>query len=690
MRHPLPTFAVAIAAAIAFAVPALADEGLWPFDYPPSSLLQSRYGFTPSREWLQHLQRTVLTSGGGTASFVSPDGLVITNHHVAYGQIEKLSSPEHDYVRDGFFARSRAEELRCPDLELKLLWSTREVTAQVRALGAAGGTPEQIATKRKALFTKLEAEWAKQTGLKVETVTLYQGGEYWLYAYKTFKDVRLVCAPDEQAANFGGDPDNFGFPRHDLDFTFWRVYENGQPYRPEHWLRWSERGAVDGELVLLAGHPGRTNRLRTAAQLAYERDLERPIRIGVQERRLALYRAYAARGPEEERRSRNAIRGLENNLKRERGFLELLRDPAFFAAKRAEEDGLRARLAARPELAAKYGDAWDRVADAQAELRTRARQRLLRETGRVSRLADFANTLVRVTAELEKPNEKRFREYRDEALGSVRYQLGSRAPVYPDMDELALADHLQMALDSLGADDAFVRAALNGRSPAEVAHALVGGTRLGKAAVRESLLAGGRKAVEASGDPMLVWARGLDATYRELRQWGEDRVESVESLQGARIAEARFQLDGHASPPDATGTLRLSYGKIAGYPQNESLVPPFTTFYGIFDRAAAFGDADPFTLPTRIRAAESKLTLATPLNFVTTCESVGGNSGSPFVNRDGEFVGIDFDGNIQSFLWTFITSDRQSRSVAVDSRGLLEALRKVYDMGALADELTRH
>ena len=498
-----------------------------------------------------------------------------------------------------------------------------------------------------------------------------------------------MCAPDEQAANFGGDPDNFGFPRHDLDFTFWRVYEDGQPYRPEHWLRWSAKGIADGDLVMLAGHPGRTNRLRTVSQLAYERDLERPIRIGIQERRLALYRAYAARGPEQERRSRNAIRGLENNLKRERGFLELLRDPAFFAAKRAEEDGLRARLAKRPELATKYGDAWDRLAASQDEMRTRARQRLLRETGRVSRLADFANTLVRLTAELEKPNEKRFREYRDEALGSVRYQLFSRAPVYRDMDEMALADHLQMCLDSLGADDAFVKAALGGRKPADVAHELVAGTKLGDPAVRESLLTAGRKAVEASADPMLVWARGLDSSYRELRTWTEDRIESVESLQGARIAEARFQLDGHTTPPDATGTLRLSYGKVAGYPQNESFVPPFTTYYGLFDRAAAFADADPFTLPPRIRAAESKLALATPLNFVTTCESVGGNSGSPFVNREGEFVGIDFDGNIQSFLWTFITADRQSRSVAVDSRGLLEALRKVYDMGWLADELTR-
>ena len=382
----------ALALLITAVSPAFADEGMWPFDYPPTGLLQSRYGFTPSREWLQHVQRSVLTTGGGTASFVSPDGLVLTNHHVAYGQIEKLSSPEHDYVRDGFFARTREEELRCSGLELKLLWETQDVTAQVRVVMNGPGTAEERNTKRKALLTKLEAAFAKKTGLRVDTVQLYQGGEYWLYAYKTFDDVRLVCAPDEQAANFGGDPDNFGFPRHDLDFTFYRIYVNGQPYRPEHWLRMTERGIAEGDLVMLAGHPGRTNRLRTAAQLEFERDLDRPIRIGLQERRLAVYQRYAALGALQERRSRNAMRGLENNLKRERGFLQLLRDPSFFAAKRAEEDGLRARLAKRPDLAAKYGDAWDRMAAAQAELRTRARERSLREVGRV--VQDHAAVMV--------------------------------------------------------------------------------------------------------------------------------------------------------------------------------------------------------------------------------------------------------------------------------------------------------
>ncbi|MBI5169829.1 MAG: S46 family peptidase [Candidatus Eisenbacteria bacterium] len=679
----------AVVLVLVTAVPALADEGMWPFDYPPTDLLQSRYGFTPSREWLEHVQRSVLTTGGGTAAFVSPDGLVLTNHHVAYGQIEKLSSPEHDYVRDGFFARTREEELRCSGLELKLLWETQDVTAQVRALMSGPGTPEVLAAKRKALLTKLESAFAKKTGLRVDTVTLYQGGEYWLYGYRTFDDVRLVCAPDEQAANFGGDPDNFGFPRHDLDFTFYRIYENGKPVRPEHWLRVSEGGVKDGELVLLAGHPGRTNRLRTAAQLEYERDLDRPIRIGLQERRLEVYRRYAALGAEQERRSRNAIRGLENNLKRERGFLALLRDPAFFAGKRAEEDALRARLAKRPELVAKYGDAWDRMAAVQAELRTRARTRSLREIGRVSSLVDVANTLVRLTAEMEKPNEKRFREYQDDQLGVTRFRLFSRAPVYADMEEVVLADQLQMVVDSLGAGDPWVRAALGGRTPAEAAHALLSGTKLADVEERQRLLAGGRKAVEASTDPLIAWARALDPAYREMRAWMEERIESAESVEGLRIAEARFQLDGHASPPDATGTLRLSYGKVAGYPQTESFVPPFTTYYGLFDRAHAFDDRDPFTLPKRIHEAESRLDLATPLNFVTTCESVGGNSGSPFVNRAGELVGLDFDGNIQSFLWTFTTADHQSRSVAVDARGLLEALRKVYDMNALADELTK-
>lgn len=695
MLRPLLPYAAALLSAClltlcAFCAPeAHGDEGMWTFDNPPLAQLKERYGFEPTPDWLLHVQRSVVSTGGGTGAFVSADGLVLTNHHVALGQLQKMSTRENDYVRDGFFARTPAEEIPCPDQELVVLWSMENVTARVAAAMAKGTTNEERNRLRNAELARLQQASTKTTGLMTRTVELYQGGEYWLYRYRTYKDVRLVCAPEERMAFYGGDWDNFEFPRHDLDFTIYRVYENGKPLRPEHWLRWSATGAKDGDLTMLAGHPGRTNRLRTTSQLAYERDLERPLRIRMQEMRLAAYQKYAGRGPEQARQAVSALRGLENNLKRERGFLALLRDPQFFATKQAQESELRSRLAANAELASRYGDAWDHVAAAQAVLRERGRSRTLREMGRVSSLADMAGNLVQMAVELEKPNEKRLRDFRDSNLPSLRFRLLSRAPVVREMEEAIFAAHLQVCLDSLGAGDAFVQAALEGRTPAEVARELFAGTRLADVAERQRLLDGGRAAVESSTDPFIVWARRVDVPNREMRRWFEDHVESVEAVEGARIAEARFAVYGHRMAPDATGTLRLSYGQRKGYPELETLVPSQTTFYGLYDRAASFDHQPPFDLPRRVLDAEPRVKLSTPLNFVNTTESVGGSSGSPVLDRKGELVGLTFDGNIHSFLWTFISAEAKSRSVAVDSRAIIEALRNIYGMGALADELER-
>ena len=689
--HPrLPRFVAPLAVLLAScAGPALADEGMWTFDNPPTALIQQRYGFSPSREWLEHLQRACVNFGGASGAFVSPDGLVLTNHHVARGQLFKMSTAGRDYLRDGFFARTRAEEVACPDLELKVLWTMENVTAAVNAAIDPKASDEQRNAQRQGALAKLEAESTKQTGLKTESVELYQGGEYWLYRYRTFKDVRLVCAPEEVAAMFGGDFDNFTYPRHDLDFTFFRIYENGKPYRPEHWLRWSAKGAAEGDLVFTSGQPGRTNRLKTVAQLEAQRDLDRPLRIGVQEMRTARYREWEARGPEQARQALTALRGLENNLKRERGFVQLLRDGELLARKRAEEAALRARVAADPKLAADCGGAWDRIAEAQQAFRERGRARILHESARLSRLADIADGLVRYTAEVEKPNEKRLREYREANLASQRFQLLSPAPVYPEMESFVFAGFLQTLLDSLGPEDPLVKVSLAGRSPREAADALLLGTKLGDPAERKRLLEGGRAAVEASTDPLLVWARARDAQYREERTWFETRVDAVESLEGARIARARFALDGRSTYPDATGTLRLSYGRVAGYPEGTTLVPPFTNFYGLFAREREFAGRKPFIIPGKVKTAEKSLDLSTPLNLAATTDIIGGSSGSPVVNRAGEYVGLVFDGNIQSFGGQFSYDDKMNRTVAVDSRGLIEALRKAYGMGALADEITK-
>jgi hypothetical protein len=665
-----------------------ADEGMWTLDNLPLKPLKDGYQFTPNAEWVDKVQKASVSFGGGSGAFVSASGLVITNHHVARGQLQKVSSPEHNYVRDGFFARAPGEELKCPDLELRVLMSSEDVTARVQKAVDAKAAPDAQSAQRRAAIATIEKESNQATGLQSRMVELYRGGEFWLYRYKKYTDVRLVMAPEEQAAFFGGDPDNFSYPRHDLDFAFFRIYENGAPVRPARWFHWSSTGAQENDLVFVSGNPGSTSRQLTVAQLEYQRDGSYPVRIAQQEHRLKALRAYGAQGDEQARRARVSLLGLENNLKRQRAFLEVLQGPTLLPKKRAEETALRARVAREPR-AAFAARSWDRIATAQRELMRRNREHLYTDLARGARLVTVADQIVRYAAEVPKANDTRYKEYRDSNLESLKFQLYSPAPIYPDLDAVILATQLEDALQALGPSHPWIKLALGGRSPKAVADELMQQTRLGDVAVRKQLVEGGAAAVAASNDPLIAWTRKLDPSYREDRAWFEDHVQSVETQSGGEIARARFILDGKSLPPDATGTLRLSYGRVAGYEQLTTHVPWRTTFAGLYDRAWSFGNQSPFDLTPRETEARSRVDLTTPLNFALTADIIGGSSGSPVLNRDLEYVGLIFDGNVQSFGWNFAYDDTQGRSVAVHSQAVLEALRKIYGMDTLADELTQ-
>jgi Peptidase S46 len=678
---------ITLGSILGVAGPSAADEGMWTFDNPPLKLLQDKYNFTPTTQWLDHIRlSSVRFNDGGSGSFVSPNGLVITNHHVAFGQLQKVSTPEKDYVKEGFHAKTRAEELKCPDLELNVLVSMENVTSRVQGAVKSGMTEKQALDARKAEQAKIQKESLDKTGLRSDVVSLYQGGEYWLYRYKKYTDVRLVFAPEQQMAFFGGDPDNFTFPRYDLDFALMRVYENGQPVQSKEYLKWNTKGAADGDLVFVSGHPGSTERGLTVAQLTLDRDLLYPTRIGRYKRWLAALRAYSARGPEQARQAADDIFGLENSLKAVSGELNGM-DKALFDKKTKEESELKSRVNANPEWKRQYSDAWDAITAATKRQADLTKLQQFRSMSTASNLASLARQIVVYAAEIQKPDTQRLSGYHDSQLEELKFYLFSPAPIYPDFEEAMLTFSLQDSLDQLGPNDPWVKAVLNGKTPAQVASETIRGTKLMDPAVRKSLVEGGAAAVNASTDPLIVLARKIDPFFREIRKQYEDTVESVLTSSGEKIAKARFAIYGKSVYPDATFTLRLAYGAVKGYPMNGTKAPSKTTFYGLYDRSASFDDKPPFNLTPRFQGRRERIDLSTPVNFVMTADIIGGNSGSPVINRNGEFVGIIFDGNIESLTGNFVYLEEANRAVAVHSAAIIEALRKAYDAPAVADEL---
>jgi len=680
---------VGVACMVAFVRDVRADEGMWLFNDPPRKLLMERYHFEPSDAWLEHVQKSsVRFNSGGSGEFVSEDGLIMSNHHVGADALQKLSDKEHDYLKNGFYARTQADEKQCPDLELNVLMSIEDVTARVNAAVKPGLSDEESFKARRAVIAAIEKESQDQTGLRSDVVTLYQGARYHLYRFKRYTDVRLVFAPEQQIAFFGGDPDNFEYPRYDLDISFFRAYENGKPAKLEHYLTWSRRGTAENDLVFVSGHPGRTSRLLTVAELDYLRDFSLPASLRRLYRMEVLLTSYSARSQENARRAKEFLFGVQNSRKAINGKEAGLLDPAIMGKKIEAEQKLRGAAASRDDLK-EFTGAWDRIANAQNVIRDNARLYNLLEAGMAfnSQLFGIARTLLRAGEERPKRNGERLREFGESSRQSLELQLFSTKPIYDDLEELTLADSLTLLAEELSATNKLVQQVLAGKSPQERAAELIHGTKVKDVAVRKKLYEGGAAAVSAAHDPLIELAQLVDGDARALRKIMEAQGEAKQQAH-AHIAKVRFALEGTSTYQDATFTLRLAFGTVKGYEENGKHIPAHTVIGGLYERAAAQNYRPPFDVPKRWLDRKSKLDKKTPLNFVSTADIIGGNSGSPTIDRNGELVGIIFDGNIQSLVLDFVYTDVQARALSVDSRGILESLQKVYEAKGLVAELT--
>jgi hypothetical protein len=664
--------------------PVRADEGMWTFDAFPSARVAAKYGFMPSAAFLQHLRKSSVRIPGCSASFVSPNGLLMTNHHCALECVSQLSTAAKNYVNDGFYAKTQADEVACPGFEIDRLDSIDDVTADVQA-ATAGKSGRALVAALQAKEGALSLTCGTDKTILCEVVSLYHGGQYKLYHYTRYLDARLVFAPEYSVAQFGGDPDNFNFPRYDYDCSFVRAYVGGKPASTPDYLQWSTNGSKASDLVFVSGNPGDTQRLLTVSELSYVRDVENPMSLPQISELRGLLERYQTESPENLRETKEFLFGIENYYKELYGEEAALLDPAFFATKVAEETSLRAAVAKNPELQAKYGGDWDGLAKIQAL----KKQMHVREEyvagGPYSALFEYARTLVRLPVEKAKPDAQRLPEFGEAQLVTLPYELLAPAPVYAGPAELEFAFWAKKIREDLGTDDPFVKSVLGTKSPEQWAHDVVAGTKLGDVATRKALYDGGEPAIAASTDTMIVFARSVDARARQERKQYEDRVRAPEHQLEEDIAKARFAVLGTSVDPDATLTARVSYGTIEGFVDgNGNVVAPYTKIGGLFDRATG---SDPYALPATWLAAKPSLDLDMPMNFSTTTDVVAGNSGSPVVNREGQIVGLIFDGNIFSLGGTYGYDAETNRSVAVDSRALLEGLRKVYHADRLANEI---
>ena len=671
-------------AAVKLPAESRADEGMWLFNSVPKSQLKSNHQFEPTQEWLDHLMlSSVRFNSGGSASFVSSQGLVLTNHHVASDTLYKLSTPENNYNENGFLAATQAEEIKTPDLELNQLISIEDVTAKVNEAVKSNMTAQEAAKARQAKMAAIEKESLDASGLRSDVVTLFGGGRYHLYRYKKYTDVRLVWAPEAKTAFFGGDADNFEYPRYCLDVTLFRVYENGKPAQIDHFLKMDPKGAREQDLVFVSGNPGRTRRIFTHDAIEFQRDIALPRTMNLLRRREVLMQQYGLAGPEQQRRSKDDLFGIQNSRKASTGILLGIQDPSFTANKKKQEAELIQSLSKDPKLAP-LAKAWDQIRDAQVK----RKEYLTKGASLRSQLYAKAEMLNLMASEDRKASGDRLREFRDSNRESLEQTLFSKAPIYEDLERVVLADELSRLIDDRGANDPLVVAALAGKNPKQRATELVAGTKLIDVEERRKIAAAGTQAISESKDPLIVLARSLESEYRRVREATES-IEEQERQAYAKVTEAKFAVGGDSVYPDATFTLRLAYGKVLGYETEGKSFPAHTTLGGAFEHEKLHLTKDPWVLPNSWHAARDKMNSDTPFNFVCTADIIGGNSGSPVVSRDGAMVGIIFDGNIESLTADYYYTDNVSRAVAVHIAGVLESLRTIYGASHLADEMGR-
>lgn len=679
--HLLGTSVVAATAALIGAVPAKADEGMWTFDNFPAERMRDAHGWAPDQAWLDHVRLSAVRINGCSASFVSGQGLILTNHHCVVSCLQNLSTADNDLVAGGFVAAARTEERACPGQQAEVVTDISDVTDRIRAaIGSATG--EALVRARDAEITRIEAAAGGDPKTRLQVVTLFGGGQYKLYTYRRYTDVRIAWAPEFQAAFFGGDPDNFNFPRYALDSAFLRAYEDGVPVASTHHLRWDARAPVAGELTFVAGNPGSTSRLLTDAQRAFQRERRLPlILITLSELRGRIIGASAGNA-ERTREAADTLFGIENSFKALSGQFRSLNDADFTGTMTAAEQELRTRVAGDAAI----GDPWAEVSAA-----TDARANIYLESnfvgggGGFSDLYGYARTLVRAAAERAKPAGERLPEYSDAALPRIERQLLGDVPTYPWLEELGLAFWLSKTREYLTADSPDVRLLLGSESPEALAARLVAGTRLADVAYRRQLWEGGAEAVAASDDPLIRFVAAHDGRTRELRRMVEAAYDGPVTAAQTRLAAARFAAYGANNYPDATFTLRLSYGTAQGWDERGQPVPFMTTMGGTFDRATG---QTPFDLAPAYAAHRARINAATAYNFVTTNDIIGGNSGSPVIDRAGSVIGAAFDGNIHSLGGNFGYDGRFNRTVVVSTAAIQEALTNIYPAPALVAELS--